>query len=229
MRINRYIASCTDYSRRSADELIKAGRVQVNDVVSIDMSYQVQPKDVVSVDGTALIPQRLVYYVVNKPVGYVSTAKDKHAKKIITDLVPKRPPVFPVGRLDKDSRGLMLLTNDGDLAQQITHPTYAHQKEYHVDIDQKLTDAELVQLRSGVQLLEGLAMFDTITHIKNTKYSVVLHQGWNRQIRRMFGELGVDVLDLQRVRIAGVRLGGLPEGQYVQLSSEKIYSLIKRQ
>jgi len=226
MRLNRYIAACTKHSRRQADELIKQGRVKVNSHKMADLSYQVEPADEVSLDEKKLRPFKHVYYLVNKPCGVVVSKKDENAKHLIVDLVPKNPPVFPVGRLDKDSSGLIIMTNDGDLAQELSHPKFNHQKEYVVVLSDDLSDDQYKLLMSGVKLNEGLAVFDSFRKVKENIYKVVVHQGWNRQIRRMFSKVGNEVISLKRIRIAGVKLGGLPEGKWVKIEKEKLLSLI---
>ncbi len=228
MRLNRYIAACTKYSRRQADELIKQGRIKLNNQVVKDFYQQYKAGDIVSLDNKVLQPYKLVYYIVNKPQGVVVSRKDKYASHLITDLVPQNPPVFPVGRLDKDSSGLIIMTNDGEIAQKLSHPKYEHKKEYLVFLKRDLSERELTSLKNGVKLDEGIAVFDKIQKVRTRLYKIIIHQGWNRQIRRMFKAVDNEVLELKRVRIAGLKLGGLPEGKYVVVSRDKFIRLINQ-
>lgn len=228
MRLNRYIASCTTYSRRQADDLVRAGRITINGSPAADLSFQVSIEDEIVLDGKLLTPHQKVYYVLNKPIGYTSTTKDPHAKKIVTDLVPKQPPVFPVGRLDVDSHGLMILTNDGALAHQITHPSFEHEKEYLVELKEDLTTEQLNKLAQGIDLEECRVFFDKIVKSSSATYAVTIHQGLNRQIRRMMGAVDAEVVDLKRIRIAQITLGGLPEGKYINMDEKKITKLLSQ-
>lgn len=228
MRLNRYIASCTHYSRRQADQLIAERRVTVQEIIVVDFSYQVAAGDIVKIDGAVIAPARLVYYIVHKPMGYVSTTKKTQAKKIVTDLVPSMPPVFPVGRLDKDSRGLMILTNDGTVAHELMHPKFLHQKEYDVTYTAPITDKQINAMQTGIALTEGLAKADAIKRVTAHRIQITLHQGYNRQLRRMAAAVGNEVQDLCRIRIGGIQLGGLPPGKYVSLNGslfrKKVFS-----
>lgn len=228
MRLNRFIAGCTSNSRRQADQLIKQGKISINGQLMTDLSYQVKLADKISLAGMKLTPFRKVYYALNKPVGYVTSRQDRHSDRLVVDLVPKVVPVFPVGRLDKDSRGLLLLTNDGDWANQLTHPSHQHEKEYLVTVNKNIRQSDSDLLIQGIRLTEGKAKFDCIKQIKPNVFQVIIHQGWNRQIRRMFGKLGYEVVDLLRIRIAGIELGGLPEGKYVEINPRKLDKLIKK-
>ncbi len=222
MRINRYIAFCTDYSRRGADELIKNSQVTVNDELLDDLSYQVKDSDTVKINGELIEPQHFVYYAVNKPVGYTSTTFDNHADKLVTELVPALPTVFPVGRLDKNSTGLIILTNDGEFSQKIQHPSFGHEKEYTIMTRKPFYKSDKEILKNGIKLEEGRAYFDDIKIVNNHEIRVVIHQGWKRQIRRMFSEIGFDRIELCRVRIQKLHLGNLKEGQYKIIRPEDV-------
>lgn len=213
-RINKYIASCTGYSRRKAEELVLTGKVKVNDEVVRDLSTQINESDKVYLDGKMIAPQKFVYYALNKPVGYTTTTSDPHAKKIITDLVPNDPPVFPVGRLDKNTSGLILLTNDGDFAQKMTHPKYEKEKEYIVETDKFLSEKLLDKLRHGVELEDGKTAPAKIKATGSKKYSIIIHEGKNRQIRRMTEAVDAKVITLKRIRIEDFELENLIEGEY---------------
>lgn len=235
MRINQYISRSTGYSRRKAEELILAEKVKVNDEMVRDLSTQIQSSDKVYLNGKLIKPQKFVYYALNKPVGYTTTTTDSHAEKLITELVPKDPPVFPVGRLDKETSGLIFITNDGDFAQKMTHPKYEKEKEYIVETDKPLSEKSLEKLRIGIKLDDGITAPAKVTPLlsfrptsrgdkrrnpfppdntpKNT-YSIIIHEGRNRQIRRMIGAVGVKVTSLKRVRIGDFKLEDLKEGKY---------------
>ncbi len=243
VRLNRFIASATNYSRRQADAFIKRGQVKVNGKVVTNLATQVDINDKVELDGKLLVPQRLVYYLVNKPAGYVCSLKDRHAERLVVDLVPKNPPVFPVGRLDKDSRGLIVITNDGQLAYQLTHPKFAKEKEYYVSLDKEIKDKDKQHLLQGVSLPAGVGRFDLVERVDCQQldkwqkfyikgmpkpvYRIVIHQGLKRQIREMLKELGYQVKDLLRVRIANIHLWDLPVGKYRKLRKSDIMRLIK--
>lgn len=213
-RINKYIASCTGYSRRKAEELVLTGKVKVNNEVVRDLSTQISESDKVYLDGKAINPQGFVYYALNKPVGYTTTTSDPHAKKLITNLVPKEPPVFPVGRLDKNTSGLIFLTNDGNFAQKMTHPKYEKEKEYIVETDKVLSEKSLGKLRGGIRLDDGITAPAEVKVIGNKKYSIIIHEGKNRQIRRMIEKVGTNVVTLKRIRIGDFKLENLEEGKY---------------
>lgn len=214
MRINKYIASCTGYSRRKAEELVLSGKIKVNREIVRDLGQQIEDSDKVYLDDKLISPNEFVYYVLNKPVGYTTTTSDPHAKKIITALVPKDPPVFPVGRLDKNTSGLILLTNDGGFAQKMTHPKYEKEKEYVVETDKALSEKSLDRLRNGIKLDDGITAPAKIKVIGNKLYSLTIHEGKNRQIRRMIEEVGAKVVKLKRIRIGEFDLKNLEEGKY---------------
>lgn len=213
-RINKYIASSTGYSRRKAEEIVLNGRVQVNGEVIRDLSTQIADNDKVSLDGELLNPNKFVYYALNKPTGYTSTTDDPHAEKLITELVPKDTPVFPVGRLDKDTSGLIFLTNDGDFAQKMTHPKYEKEKEYVVKTDHVLSEKSLSKIRQGVKLKDGLTAPAEVKTTGDRLYSLVIHEGKNRQVRRIVEAVGAKVVSLKRVRIGAFNLEDLEEGKY---------------
>lgn len=229
MRLNRYIAACTKYSRRQADDLIKSGKIFINGKVQTDLSYQVKPLDRVFLNNDELKPNEKIYYILNKPVGVTVSSQDKNASRLITDLVPKNPPVFAVGRLDRETSGLIILTNDGNLAQELSHPKFEHSKEYQVVLDKPLSKDDFDKLAKGIDLKEGVAVFDSIKKTSKAGcYKVVIHQGWNRQIRRMFAALDKSVISLERLKIGGISLGGLPEGKWIRIAKAKLDELIKK-
>ncbi len=222
IRLNRFIASATALSRRQADSFIKRGDISVNGQIIKDLGTRIGPTDQVRLNGELLNPLKKVYYVLNKPVGTVCSNLRQSKQKIVTDLVPPFPPVFTVGRLDKDTSGLLILTNDGNLAQQLTHPSYQQEKEYQVTIDKKLKTKDSVRLLQGVKIAEHIMKFDSLSNFNLTTYQVILHQGYNRQIRKMFNYLGYQVLALNRIRIGKFILKDLPVGHYLNLSTKDV-------
>lgn len=235
IRINKFLAQTGIASRRAVDKLIEEKRVKIkvgNDLVIAKVGDKIDPsKQTVLVNNKPIIiKEDLIYYAANKPIGYTSSAREEHADKLVVDLVPSKPRVYPVGRLDKNSRGLIILTNDGDLANELTHPRFEHEKEYKLKIkstNEKLK-SKIFKLKKGVRLHEGLAKFDkfeTLSVDENRNFSeirVVLHQGWKRQIRRMCEKVGLEVVDLKRIRIGKLHLDDLEEGKYELVKKEDI-------
>ena len=226
MRLNRFLAAAGVGSRRQCDELIASGRVTINGRVCTDFSAQPTESDHVKVGNKMVRAERQLHIVLHKPAGYVSTRSDPHARDTIFDLLPPHlPRLFNVGRLDAHSEGLLVLTNDGELAQRLTHPRYKVDKEYEVTLD-KLWDAELApKLLRGVMLDGQRARLERIHSIAPTRVRVILRQGINRQIRRMFYEVGYEVTRLVRTRIGNLRLGELPRGHWRPLTSAELRSL----
>lgn len=228
MNLNVHIAKSGLCSRRKADNLIKEGSVTVNGVVVREPWRPVAAGDAVAVKGRALVTEKHVYIIFNKPYGVTSTVEDRHAEKKIVDLVPKSMGrVYPVGRLDKMSRGLIILTNDGELCNRLTHPRYEIEKEYYVTIAGRADEGLLSKLRKGVEDAgELLAVKFASIHSADEKRScvnVVVCEGKKRHIRRLFLALGFRVLDLRRVRIGSLQLGSLKEGEYQVLTRDVIY------
>ena len=230
-RLQKYIASSGHASRRAAEDLIKEGRVKVNGEVVIKLGTKIDPeKDEININGKIIEPAEYVYYMLSKPVGFSSAVKDKHEKKLVIGLVPKSPHVFPVGRLDKDSSGLIILTNDGDFAYKMTHPKFEKEKEYEVVcriMNKEFRINEIIkQFKKGVRLEEGIAKADKIEVLGQKKdiieLKIVIHQGWNRQIRRMCNATRLQVLELKRIRISGLCLGDLAPGKWRKLRNNEI-------
>lgn len=229
-RLQKAIARSGLCSRRAAEELIRAGRVTVDGVAA----YLGQKIDVgvvaVAVDGIRLpVAPGLVYYLLNKPVGVVSTAADTHGRPAVVDLVPAEPRVFPVGRLDQDSHGLILLTNDGDLAQRVTHPRYGVAKTYSVLVDGRLEAPDVRRLRDGVELEDGPAralrarVIDRLG--ERTMLEISMAEGRKREIRRMCDALGTPVVDLFRTAIGTVRDAKLKSGEWRALDIGEVRAL----
>src|SRR5438477_1111499 len=184
MRLNAYLARAGVASRRGADELIKAGRVSVNGATG-ELNTCVGANDVVSLDGERLQPQELAYVLLHKPAGVVTTARDPQGRRTVVDLVDHPVRVVPVGRLDADTTGALLLTNDGDLAHRLAHPRYEVDKVYVVELDQPATDDQLAELRQGVELDDGLTAPAGVRRVRGGGIEVTIHEGRNRQVRRM--------------------------------------------
>lgn len=228
MRINKFIAQSGYCSRRNADELIKNSKVYVNGTILLDLSYQVNDTDIVEVEGKKInLKEDKIYIALNKPIGYASTVKDKFADKKVVDLIKSDTRVYPVGRLDKDSHGLLILTNDGEFTYELTHPKFEHKKIYEVLVKGKPNKTEIKQLKDGI-LLDGYKLkkskIEFIENIKNdTKYRVTIFEGRNRQIRRMFDFINHPVLDLKRVQIGNYKMdNSLKSGEYKLLKSKDL-------
>ena len=226
VRLNRYLASAGIGSRRHCDELIAAGKVTINGKTCTDFSAQPGEGDHVKVNGKLVHVAPLLTIMLHKPAGFVSTRRDPHVRDTVFDLLPaKFSRLFNIGRLDAQSEGLLVLTNDGDLAQSLTHPRYKIEKEYEVTLDRPW-DSELApKLLRGI-FLDGerarIARFHSLTPVR---LRLVLRQGINRQIRRMFEAVGYGVKDLTRVRIGNLRLGDLPRGHWRALTKRELNSL----
>ncbi len=223
MRLNRFLAAAGIGSRRRCDELIEAGRVTINGKPCTDFSVQPGERDHVKVDGKLVhvdIPRTII---LNKPAGFVSTRSDPHARDTIFDLLPSKfPRLFNVGRLDAQSEGLLILTNDGELAQRLTHPRYKIDKEYEVTLDRTWDPALTPKLLRGIVLDGHRAQIARLHSVAPTRLRVILRQGINRQIRRMFEQVGYEVKRLVRTRIGNLRLGDLPRGHWRALAKPEL-------
>jgi 23S rRNA pseudouridine2605 synthase len=223
MRLNRYLAAAGIGSRRKCDELIAAGRVTINGEVCTNFSAQPDARDHVKVDGKLVHLEKPLYLLLHKPPGFVSTKSDPHARNTIFDLLPpKFSGLFHVGRLDAQTEGLLLLTNDGALAQRLTHPRYKIDKEYEVTLDRPWDPALAEKLTRGIFLDGERAKIERLHSLSPTRLRVVLRQGINRQIRRMFEAVGFKVKRLIRTRIGNLRLGDLPRGHWRALTKREI-------
>jgi len=207
-------------SRRKITAAIKEGRVSVNSQVVTGFNYPVDPeKDHITLDGKPvdIKPQQFVYLMLNKPKGVLSTVRDERGRRTVIDLLPqkyRRFRLYPVGRLDKDSSGLILMTNDGDLTQRLTHPRFEHEKEYEILIKGALKADEIRMLKNGIKLEDGKTSPAVVKKLKSNdyNYSITIHEGKKRQVRRMFEALGHSVIDLKRVRMSNLKLDNLKEG-----------------
>ena len=233
-RLNKYIASTGLCSRRKADELILDGKVAVNGKVIDELGFYVREKDKVTVEGKTIRPQKLEYYRFYKPSGYITTSEDEKGRKTIYDVIPPElRHLKPVGRLDKDSTGLLILTNDGELINAMTHPSIKVPKVYMVTINGRFTADNAKEMLEGIEIVtdtneKKIAQAETlpveITN-KSSLIQVVLYQGINRQIRKMFAKLGFEVLTLKRVQHAIITLEGLKKGQVKVIKPKQVKQL----
>jgi 23S rRNA pseudouridine2605 synthase len=223
VRLNRFLAAAGIGSRRHCDELIEAGHVMINGKPCTDFSFQPGERDHVKVDGKLIHVDLPLTIILHKPAGFVSTKSDPHARDTIFDLLPgKFPRLFSVGRLDAQSEGLLILTNDGELAQRLTHPRYKIDKEYEVTLDRPWDPALTPKLLRGILLDGQRAQIVRVHSVTPTRLRVVLRQGINRQIRRMFEAVRHKVKHLVRVRIGKLRLGDLPRGHWRALTRREL-------
>jgi 23S rRNA pseudouridine2605 synthase len=229
IRLNKYISNAGICSRREADELIKQGLITVNGVVVTEMGYKVKLKDEVRYEEKRLKPEKPVYLLLNKPKGFITTSDDDRDRKTVMDLVANacKEKIYPVGRLDRNTTGLLLFTNDGELAQTLTHPSYKVKKVYKVELDKALTKGDFQEITEGVRLEEGIAKVDDIAYVDESKkvLGIELHIGWNRIVRRIFETLGYEVVKLDRVIYAGLDKKDLPRGNWRFLSNEEVVHL----
>jgi 23S rRNA pseudouridine2605 synthase len=225
VRLAKFLANAGVASRRASEEIIRAGRVSVAGAVVTDPARDVDGSEAITVDGRALESpggQRVVY-AVNKPLGVVSTASDPQRRRTIVSLVPVQTRLYPVGRLDADSTGLILLTNDGELAYRLTHPSFEVDKTYRVVVAKgPVREASLRALRGGVELDDGLTAPARVARITPDTLELTIHEGRKRQVKRMCAAVGHPVVSLQRVRFGPLRLGDLQAGAYRQLSETEI-------
>ena len=226
MRLNAYLARAGVASRRGADELIKAGRVTVNGDPG-QLNTFVQARDKVEVDGRRVGAQRLAYVLLHKPAGTVTTARDPQGRATVVELVDVPERVVPVGRLDADTTGALLLTNDGALAHRLAHPRYGIEKVYEADVEGRPDEADLRALAEGVELEDGMTAPATVRCLAPGKVELTLHEGRNRQVRRMFEAVGHPVRRLHRSRYAGLTLAGLEPGEWRQLTPAEVASLVR--
>ena len=231
MRINKYLAECGVASRRSCDKLIADGKVTINGKPAALGDDVTEGKDEVLVNGEAVqLNARHQYYLMNKPKGYICSVHDERGRKTVIDLLPAGAGrVYPVGRLDYDTEGMLILTDDGDLAFRLTHPKNEIPKTYLVKIEGSISDAALNQLRAGIELDGRLTNKSKVkvieTDKKYTKLHVTINEGRNRQVRRMFESIGKEVTFLKRIKIGDMGLGSLERGKVRKLTAEEIFYL----
>jgi 23S rRNA pseudouridine2605 synthase len=238
MRLNKYLAHSGVASRRKADELIKAGKVTVNGIVVTEMGYRLQPIDQVRFDGKLLNPESKVYILLNKPKDFITTTSDERERKTVMELIrgaydkiksAKKPRLYPVGRLDRNTTGVLLITNDGTLTQQLVHPSTEIRKVYHVFLDKKLKDSDFLKIaEGGVVLEDGIVEVDEIAFPNpktKSEVGIEIHSGKNRVVRRIFEALGYEVIKLDRVFFAGLTKKDLPRGRWRFLSEQEVRML----
>ncbi|KWW22276.1 MULTISPECIES: 23S rRNA pseudouridine(2604) synthase RluF [Peribacillus] len=224
MRINKYISESGITSRRGADKWIAEGRVTINGAIA-ELGSQAQSGDDVRVDGNPIkVEQQNVYIALNKPIGITSTT-EKHIKGNIVDFVNHPLRIFHIGRLDKDSSGLILLTNDGDIVNEILRAENKHEKEYIVTVDKPLTASFIKEMSAGVEILDTKTLPCKVKQLTKYTFNITLMQGLNRQIRRMCSALGYEVRDLHRIRIMNIHLDGLALGQWRDLTEDELKEL----
>ena len=231
MRLNKFLAACGIASRRDCDKLIAEGRVCVNGKAAV-LGVDVSDSDCVTVDGRQVTLKKNEYYLLNKPKGYLSTVSDEKGRKTVLDLMPDTVGrIYPVGRLDYDSEGLLILTTDGELAQRLTHPSNEVPKTYLVKIEGTLKECDLNPLRSGIEIEGGYVTKKCKAHIvetnkQYTKIHMTITEGKNREIRKMFAAIGREVILLKRIKVGELTLRGLDRGSWRKLSRQEVEYLM---
>ena len=231
MPLNKYIAHSGICSRRDAVDIIKNGKVKVNNAVVIEPGYKISPSDVVIVNGKKITPvKNLVYILMNKPKDYITTTEDERGRKTVLDLIKNatKEKVYPVGRLDRNTSGVLLLTNDGDLTQKLTHPSNEIKKLYAVTLDKPLSKNHFDEILKGTPLEDGVANVDSLAYTDNadkTQIGIEIHSGRNRIVRRIFEHYGYDVKNLDRVIFAGLTKKNVERGKWRFLSEKEVRDL----
>jgi 23S rRNA pseudouridine2605 synthase len=224
MRLNAYLARTGVASRRGADELIKRGRVRVNGVTG-ELNTFVNEGDVVDLDGRLLLPQRVAYVLLHKPAGVVTTASDPQGRPTVVNFVEHESRVVPVGRLDADTTGVLLLTNDGDLAHRLAHPRYEVEKVYEAEVEGEPSDDALAQLEHGIELEDGQTAPARARRLAPSRVELAIHEGRKHQVKRMLEAVGHPVTRLHRSRYAGLTTEGLEPGQWRELTDDEVAAL----
>ncbi len=226
VRLQKFLSAAGVCSRRRGEAFIRAGRVAVNGEVVRVLGTKVDPeKDRILVDGKPVsVDERLVYIALNKPLGYVTTCAQP-GDRIVMDLIDIPGRIYPIGRLDKDSTGLLLLTNDGPLHHRLSHPSFDHEKEYEVTVALPIPEGALRKMAAGLPLMGTVTRPAGIRRLSPTRFRITLKEGRNRQVRRMVRKVGGRVTTLKRIRFASIRLGTLPEGAWRRLTEREIASL----
>jgi 23S rRNA pseudouridine2605 synthase len=228
LRLARYLAHSGAASRRAAEKLIAAGRVTVGGEVVVDPARDVDESSGVALNGEPLAPEPREVYALHKPAGVVSTAKDTHGRRTVIEFVPSQRRLYPVGRLDADTTGLILLTNDGELANMLTHPSFEVKKTYRVSVDPApVSESALRELREGVELEDGRTAPASVRELAPGVLEIVIHEGRKRQVRRMLEAVGHHVTALERIGFGPLRLDRLPEGEHRRLAPAEVERLRK--
>ncbi len=230
IRLNRYLANSGVCSRREADVYIAAGNVTVNGKPVTEMGFKVAKGDVVKFDGRLLNPEKKEYILLNKPKNFITTTSDEKGRRTVMELISNasRARLIPVGRLDRNTTGLLLFTNDGDLTKKLTHPKHGVRKIYHVELNKNLKNDDLRQIREGIELEDGMVTVDDVSYIENSpkkEVGIAIHSGKNRVVRRIFEHLGYDVIKLDRVVFAGLTKKDLPRGHWRPLTKQEVINL----
>lgn len=230
IRLNRFLAHSGICSRREADELIKAGLVTINGQIVKEMGIKVRPGDQVKYNGETIHSERKVYILLNKPKNYITTSEDEKRRKTVMDLIREACPerVFPVGRLDRNTTGVMLLTNDGELSSRLIHPRYEKKKIYHVRLDRNLRKEDMQAISKGITLEDGPITPDAVSYVEGKKkdeIGIEIHSGRNRIVRRIFEYFGYKVINLDRVYFAGLTKKNLPRGKWRFLTDQEVNAL----
>ncbi|MFY7943390.1 MAG: pseudouridine synthase [Crocinitomicaceae bacterium] len=227
IRLNKYLSNAGVCSRREADVLIQTGVVSVNGKIVTELGYKIQPGDVVQYDGETINAETKRYVLLNKPKGFITTMDDPRGRKTVMTLLSKacRERIYPVGRLDRETTGLLLFTNDGDMAKKLTHPRYQARKMYHVELHKPVSREDLEKLLNGVDLEDGKTRVDKAEYVEDKsarEVGVELHSGKNRIVRRLFEALGYNVLKLDRVQFASLTKKDLPRGMFRHLTEQEV-------
>jgi 23S rRNA pseudouridine2605 synthase len=227
VRLARYLAHCGVASRRRAEELIASGKVSVGGRTVTDPARDVDESSGVEADGRPVTPEAREVWIVHKPAGVVSTAREPGRRQAVVELVDSKRRLYPVGRLDAESTGLILLTNDGELANRLTHPRYGVKRSYRVRLRRAATESQLRRLRRGVELEDGVTAPARVRRLSPRVLEVTIGEGRNRQLRRMVESVGNEVVALARIRFGSIELGGLPEGKARRLRRPEVQQLWK--
>mgnify|MGYP001796323939 FL=1 len=229
IRLNKFIANAGICSRRDADELIKKGEITINGVVVTELGIKVSRNDKVSYRGKILIPEKLIYVLLNKPKDFITTMDDPQGRRTVMDLVKKAGDqrIYPVGRLDRNTTGLLLLTNDGELSERLAHPSNNVKKIYSVQVDKRVSKEDVAHIQEGVELEDGKARIDQLAILSSDykQFGLELHIGRNRIVRRIFEYFGYEVIKLDRVLYAGLDKQNLPRGKWRYLTDKEVNRL----
>jgi 23S rRNA pseudouridine2605 synthase len=230
IRLNKFIAHAGICSRREADMHIQLGSVKVNNKIMTELGYKVQPTDVVHFDGQKLQAEKPTYVLLNKPKGFITTTRDEKGRRTVMDLVANatKARIVPVGRLDRPTTGLLLFTNDGDLAKKLTHPKSGVKKLYHIVLDKSVSGQHIQEIKKGIKLEDGVIQADEVSYVQGAskrEVGILLHSGRNRIVRRIFEHFGYEVISLDRVVFAGLTKKDLPRGHWRHLSQSEVQQL----
>ena len=228
IRLNKYIAMCGVSSRRKADELIVNGKIKVNSKIISELGFLVDGTEEILYEGKKIkLEENKKYYMLNKPKGYVTTAKEQFNRKSVLDLISSKERIYPVGRLDMYSEGLLLLTNDGEFTNRITHPKKHIAKTYRVILNKNITEEMIKKLENGVDIGGYITSKAKVNKLKDKEIEITIYEGKNRQIRKMCEAIGNIVINLKRISIGNLKLGKLETGKYVELTDKDIQKIFE--